>query len=70
MELAETLKDIVPKSLEAAKDYWTGCGRVVKIARRPNKDEFLKVLKLTGLGMIIIGIIGLVITVGSMVVGL
>ena len=43
---------------------------MVKIARRPNREEFLKVLKLTGLGMIVIGLIGLLITVGSMLVGL
>ena len=51
-------------------DYVSGCTRVIKIAKRPSKEEFLKVLKLTGLGMIIIGLIGLLITVGSMVVGL
>jgi protein transport protein SEC61 subunit gamma-like protein len=52
------------------KDYISGCSRVMKIARRPNKEEFIKILKLTGLGTIIIGLIGLLITVGSMLVGL
>lgn len=47
-----------------------GILRVIKIARRPTKEEFLKVIKLTGVGMIIIGLIGLVITVISMVIGL
>jgi protein transport protein SEC61 subunit gamma-like protein len=52
------------------QDYISGCTRVIKIARRPNKEEFLKVLKLTGLGMLVIGTIGLVITIGAVLVGL
>ncbi len=64
------LKDLPSKTVEVVKDYTNGCVRVIKIARRPNREEFLKVLKLTGLGMIIIGLIGLVITVGSMMVGM
>lgn len=70
MDLAGVVKDLVPKTVETVKDYVTGCVRVTKIARRPNKEEFLKVLKLTGLGMIIIGLIGLLVTVGSMMAGL
>ncbi len=70
MDLAGVVKDLVPKTIETVNDYIIGCTRVVKIARRPNKEEFLKVLKLTGLGMIIIGLIGLLVTVGSMMAGL
>lgn len=47
-----------------------GYMRVIKIAKRPNKEEFTKVLKLTGLGMLVMGLMGLVITVISMLVGL
>ena len=56
--------------MEIVNDYISGCTRVMKIAKRPNREEFLKVLKLTGLGMLVIGLIGLLITVGSMLVGL
>lgn len=52
------------------KSELNGLVRVLKVAKRPTKEEFLKVLKLTGLGMLMIGSIGLIITVGSMLIGL
>ncbi len=36
--------------------------RVLYISRRPDRDEFLNVAKITGIGIIIIGVIGFVIT--------
>jgi protein transport protein SEC61 subunit gamma-like protein len=33
-------------------------GRVLKMARKPDKDEFLKVVQVTGIGMILIGALG------------
>jgi protein translocase SEC61 complex gamma subunit len=35
--------------------------RVVSIARKPEKDEFVSSVKITGTGMILIGMIGFVI---------
>ena len=43
---------------QALKQY----RRVLYISRRPDRDEFLNVAKITGIGIIIIGIIGFVIT--------
>ncbi|MBN3036872.1 MAG: protein translocase SEC61 complex subunit gamma [Candidatus Diapherotrites archaeon] len=37
--------------------------RVLKLTRKPRKDEFIMIAKVTGLGMIIIGVIGTLITV-------
>lgn len=34
--------------------------RVLKAAKKPNKKEFNKVLRITGMGTILIGIIGFV----------
>jgi len=51
-------------------DYWNGCIRVMKIAKRPSKEEFTKVLKLTGLGMLAMGALGLGITIITMLIGL
>lgn len=36
--------------------------RVLKVAKRPDREEFLNVSKITGIGIIIIGVIGFVIT--------
>ena len=33
-------------------------GRVLKMARKPDKDEFQKVVQITGIGMILIGALG------------
>ncbi len=43
---------------QALKQY----RRVLYISRRPDRDEFLNVAKITGIGIIIIGVIGFVIT--------
>ncbi len=36
-------------------------GRVLKMARKPDKDEFLKIVQITGIGMILIGALGFLI---------
>jgi protein transport protein SEC61 subunit gamma-like protein len=36
-------------------------GRVLKMARKPDKEEFLKVVQVTGIGMILIGALGFLI---------
>ena len=36
-------------------------GRVLKMARKPDKDEFTKVVQITGIGMILIGALGFLI---------
>ncbi len=32
--------------------------RIIKIARKPTKEEFLRILKITGAGVMLIGFIG------------
>ena len=44
--------------------------RVLKLTRKPRKDEFIMVSKITGLGMIVIGVIGVLIILFARVVGL
>jgi protein transport protein SEC61 subunit gamma-like protein len=36
-------------------------GRVLKMARKPDKEEFTKVIQITGIGIILIGALGFVI---------
>ena len=40
------------------KEYW----RVLRLTKKPNMDEFKTIVKVSGLGMIIIGMIGFAIT--------
>ena len=44
------------------KRFINECIRVLKVTRKPSKDEFGTIVKVSGLGMIIIGLIGFVIT--------
>lgn len=44
------------------KSFINECLRVLKITRKPSKLEFKTIVKVSGLGMILIGLIGFVIT--------
>ena len=37
--------------------------RVLKLARKPTKDEFIMVAKVTGLGIVIIGFLGTILMI-------
>lgn len=52
------------------RDELDGFGRVARIAKKPDYEEYVRVLKLTGLGMVIMGAIGLIVTVVAVKVGL
>ena len=43
--------------------------RVLQVARKPEADEYLNVAKVTGIGIVIIGVIGFVITLVSYFAG-
>jgi len=61
--------DIVDKSWEVQKDiedrtkrFGKGkYGRVLKMARKPTNEEFIRVIEVTGLGLILIGGLGFLI---------
>ena len=40
------------------KRFLKECRRVLKITKKPNRDEFKSITKVTGLGLVIIGAIG------------
>lgn len=44
--------------------------RVLKLTRKPRKDEFIMISKITGLGMIIIGVMGVFIILLARLIGL
>jgi protein transport protein SEC61 subunit gamma-like protein len=57
------------------KSFWLQAKRVMLVSTKPDPDEFKISLKITGLGMIIIGMIGFVVfmifaLIGPMVGGL
>ncbi len=52
--------------IEEIKSFVNQCKRVLMITRRPSKDEFIMVSKVTGLGICLLGTIGFAIHVPMM----
>jgi len=42
------------------KSFWDQCVRVMKVTKKPNKEEFMTIVKVSGLGILVIGLIGFV----------
>ncbi len=40
------------------KEFITECGRVLRVARKPSKHEFWTIAKVSGIGIMIIGLLG------------
>jgi len=61
--------DIIEKSLQIQKRIESRTknlgkgkyGRVLKMARKPNREEYTKTLQITGVGLVIIGAMGFLI---------
>jgi len=45
------------------KDFYIECIRVLKITRKPDKLEFKTIVKVSGLGIVLIGLIGFLIAI-------
>tara|TARA_Y100000310_G_C20692743_1_gene823417 strand:- start:3483 stop:3671 length:189 start_codon:yes stop_codon:yes gene_type:complete len=59
------------------KQYWVKfktflkeCKRVLKITKKPSKEEFQTIVKICAIGMVIIGILGFIITIGATLLGI
>ena len=48
------------------KIFTNECMRVLRITKKPNNEEFKGIVKVSGLGIIIIGLIGFVIQIVKM----
>ena len=50
-----------PSLLFKIKRFAIECKRVLKVTKKPNKEEFKVIVKVSGLGMIIVGLVGFII---------
>ena len=50
------------------KAFWANCVRVLKITRKPDRNEFRDLVKVTGIGLIIIGFMGFLIQVAYLLI--
>jgi len=49
--------------------FLSNCKRVLRIERKPDKNEYLQVAKITGLGIVLIGFIGFLILLVGVFLG-
>ncbi|EKQ55749.1 MAG: protein translocase SEC61 complex gamma subunit, archaeal and eukaryotic [Methanobacterium sp. Maddingley MBC34] len=48
---------------ESMSSFIKQCQRVLKVSRKPDKEEYINVAKVTGIGIILIGVIGFIIII-------
>ncbi len=52
------------------RDFLHQAKRVLQVARKPDREEYFNVAKITGLGIVIIGVIGfIIILIGNLLKG-
>ena len=50
-------------------DFIKLCQRVLHVSKKPGKEEFMNVAKITGIGVLIIGAIGFIISIAAQLLG-
>lgn len=48
--------------LARLKTFWNESIRVLKVTKKPNKEEFIVIVKVSGLGIVAIGLVGFLVT--------
>lgn len=51
-------------------DFIKLCQRVLHVSKKPGKEEFVNVAKITGLGVLVIGSIGFILTMAAQLLSL
>ncbi|WP_297983434.1 protein translocase SEC61 complex subunit gamma [uncultured Methanobrevibacter sp.] len=55
---------------EEASDFLKQCKRVIRVAKKPDREEYFDFAKVTAIGIAIIGVVGFVIVLIGQLVGL
>ncbi len=56
-------------NMETISQFIRQCRRVIYVSRRPDRDEYQNVAKITGIGIIIVGVIGFIISLIAQLLG-
>ncbi len=54
---------------ESISQFIKQCRRVLTISKKPDREEFQNVAKITGIGILIIGVIGFILTLAAQLIG-
>ena len=57
-------QSIISKLRSKLKEYY----RVLKVTKKPNMEEFKSTVKVTGLGIVIIGVLGFIISIAAQLI--
>lgn len=49
-------------------DFIKLCQRVLHVSKKPDREEFMNVAKITGIGVLIIGTIGFIISIAAQLI--
>jgi protein transport protein SEC61 subunit gamma and related proteins len=55
------MKDKIKHLWVKFKSFCLECKRVLTVTKKPDKEEFITIVKAAGLGMIIIGMVGFIV---------
>jgi protein transport protein SEC61 subunit gamma-like protein len=47
-------------SMTRFKEFIAECRRVIRVTKKPSRDEFRTIVKVSGLGIILIGLVGFI----------
>ena len=50
------------------RDFWIQCKRVLRVTKKPDKEEFITIVKVSGLGILLIGLIGFILHIINQIV--
>lgn len=56
--------------LEKLKNFITECRRVLRIAKKPSKQEYWTIVKVSGLGLLLIGFAGFLLHIADFAVSI
>ncbi len=54
---------MIKRFFERLKDFIKECRRVLRVTKKPTKDEFKTIIKVSGIGILLIGLIGFIVQV-------
>ncbi|MGF7117838.1 protein translocase SEC61 complex subunit gamma [Methanobacterium oryzae] len=54
---------------ESTAQFIRQCRRVLHVSKKPDREEYQQVAKITGLGIILIGVIGFIISIIAQLIG-
>lgn len=56
-------------SKESTVNFLKLCQRVLHVSRKPDRSEYFNVAKITGIGIIIIGVVGFIVSIVAQLLG-